>query len=287
VTINEERPQRERSRKINKIIADEENSKQRNLKTKTFKIIPEIKHSTHYAEFNVGQGRNYTYFEDTVISIFESYGYSCKDYPYWLRDGPTFIQSFEVNNLVYLDSRCEYPLLQLMNETSDQVTHAGLVTIASYADAVGISKQYIKDHTNFTSQAHSVGLLVMIYTVRNAKEDPTIITDFGGDIQAEYMYYYNDGVDYIFSEKVDEAIASRQRYIIQQDQDVYSSDSNSWVSWQIATVAMAVILLIILLLLVYFLWHQPQQLLKQPQQPLISSREKNGQNGASRSLEIE
>jgi len=204
---------------------------------KTLQIIPEIKHSTHYAEFNVRQGRNYSYFEDTVISILELYGYPCKDHAYWLRNGPMFIQSFEVDNLMYLDSKCQYPLLQLLDETSDQVTPAGLVTIASYAEAVGISKEYIKAHTNFTLEAHSVGLLVMIYTLRNAKEDPTVITDFGGDVQAEYIYYYTNGVDYIFSEKVDEGIASRQRYVTQQQQSAPAS--NGWMPWQVATVAMA------------------------------------------------
>lgn len=79
-------------------------------------IYPEIKHSTYHAT-TVGFGANY--FEDQLLAkLHAAYGN--------VASAPVFIQSFEVSNLQYLNTRTNIKLVQLID--ADDVKDDGSVS---------------------------------------------------------------------------------------------------------------------------------------------------------------
>jgi len=123
---------------------------------------------------------------------------------------------------------------------SAMVTPAGLAEIKTYADGIGPWKPYIipvkgqldaggnlKDvngdgkanlndassqaPTTLIADAHRAGLFVHAYTFRNEKRRLT--ADAKGDPQAEYLQYYRLGLDGLFSDFADTAIAARSAYL--------------------------------------------------------------------------
>ena len=151
-----------------------------------------------------------------------------------------FLQSFETGNLKALDELVDVPLVQLLGssgsrpydfvESGDQRTYAelatpaGLAEIASYADGVGPSKDYIVPRdatgaslpsTSFVDDAHDAGLLVHPYTFRNensflplelrSSADPAAY----GDAIAEYQQFFELGVDGLFSDNPDTGVEAR------------------------------------------------------------------------------
>ena len=120
------------------------------------------------------------------------------------------------------------------------VTPAGLAEIAKYADGVGPWKPYIvpvkgtfgadgkmvdvnKDGavnyadassstpTSLVADAHKLGLMVHTWTMRN--ENRRLAFDYKGDPQAEYLQFYRLGVDGVFSDFADTAVAARKAYL--------------------------------------------------------------------------
>ncbi len=130
-------------------------------------IYPEIKHSTYHAT-TVGFGANY--FEDQLLAkLHAAYGN--------VASAPVFIQSFEVSNLQYLNTRTNIKLVQLIDADdvkddgsvslvapyhkpydfvvkndsrsfADLLTASGLDFIKTYADAVGPWKPYLVKTVN-------------------------------------------------------------------------------------------------------------------------------------------
>jgi glycerophosphoryl diester phosphodiesterase len=100
--------------------------------------------------------------------------------------------------------------------------------IATYADAVGPWKRHLlgsratrADDTTETSRrlvepsrfvtfAHAAGLAVHPWTFRN--EPMHLAADYDGDPVAEYLQFYRLGVDGVFSDFPDTAIAARDRF---------------------------------------------------------------------------
>jgi len=118
----------------------------------------------------------------------------------------------------------------------DMVTPAGLAEISSYADGIGPWKPYIvpvkgqldgagqlrdmngdgqidlrdastQEPTSLIADAHRLGLFVHAYTFRN--EDRYLAYDYSGDPEAEYRQFFQLGVDGVFSEFPDTAVAAR------------------------------------------------------------------------------
>jgi len=118
----------------------------------------------------------------------------------------------------------------------DMVTPAGLAEIKTYADGIGTWKPYIvpvkgqldeagnlKDingdgkfdlrdaHTenppSLIDDAHQLGLFVHVFTFRN--ESRYLAHGYLGDPHAEYLQFFRLGVDGVFSEFPDTAIAAR------------------------------------------------------------------------------
>jgi glycerophosphoryl diester phosphodiesterase len=129
---------------------------------RTVGIYPEIKHSTFHATV-AGFGANV--FEDKLVAALHgAYGN--------LATAPVFIQSFEVSNLQYLNTRTSIRLVQLVDADdvnadgsmslvapyrqpydfvakgdprlfSDLLTSSGLDFVKTYADAIGPWKPYL------------------------------------------------------------------------------------------------------------------------------------------------
>jgi glycerophosphoryl diester phosphodiesterase len=123
---------------------------------------------------------------------------------------------------------------------SDMVTVAGLTEIKTYADGIGPWKPYIvpvkwdltaagvaidkngdgktdltdavsQTPTSLVADAHRLGLLVHPYTFRSEKRRLTF--DMGGDPANEYLQFFRIGVDGMFSDFPDAAVAARNRYL--------------------------------------------------------------------------
>jgi glycerophosphoryl diester phosphodiesterase len=129
-----------------------------------------------------------------------------------------FVQSFEADSLKRLAAQIEVRLVRLLNAPGD------LEEIATYADAVGPHKSLIVPRdadgrslapTSFVRDAHRAGLLVHPYTFRNENsflplelrsgDDPAAY----GSALAEYRQFFALGVDGVFTDNADTAVAAR------------------------------------------------------------------------------
>ncbi|MDB5861800.1 MAG: glpQ [Ramlibacter sp.] len=118
------------------------------------------------------------------------------------------------------------------------LTPAGLAEIKTYADGIGPWKPQVMswkvtpfkatnaDGTPYTgaladvndvtptsliADAHAAGLFVHTYTFRNEKK--YLAGKYGGDPAAEYMDYFRAGIDGVFSDFVNTAVAARAAYL--------------------------------------------------------------------------
>ena len=134
-----------------------------------------------------------------------------------------FVQSFEAESLRTVRGELAVPLVQLLGAGA-AATPEDLEAIAGYADAVGPSKLHIVPRdaagaslppTPFVEDAHAAQLLVHPYTFRRENaflpaelrrgEDPAA----PGDLAAELRQFFALGVDGVFSDFPDLAVASR------------------------------------------------------------------------------
>jgi len=120
------------------------------------------------------------------------------------------------------------------------LTPAGLAAIKTYADGIGPWKPYLVpvkgtfdasgkmldlngdgavNYADTTSQAatsvvadaHKAGLVVHAYTFRN--EGKRLAFDYKGDPRNEYLQFYRLGVDGLFTDFTDTAVAARATYL--------------------------------------------------------------------------
>ena len=120
------------------------------------------------------------------------------------------------------------------------VTPAGLAEIKTYADGIGPWKRYIVSvkgtvgadgkvvdrngdgkindadadalaPTTLIADAHRAGLFVHAFTFRN--EGRRLAATYGGDPKREYLQYYALGLDGLFTDFTDTALAARAEYL--------------------------------------------------------------------------
>ena len=120
------------------------------------------------------------------------------------------------------------------------VTPAGLAEIKTYADGIGPWKRFIVSvkgtvgadgkvvdrngdgkindadattmaPTTLIADAHRAGLFVHAFTFRN--EDRRLAASYGGDPKQEYLQYYALGLDGLFTDFTDTALAARAEYL--------------------------------------------------------------------------
>jgi glycerophosphoryl diester phosphodiesterase len=115
------------------------------------------------------------------------------------------------------------------------VTDAGLREIKTYADGIGPWKRYIVSSTDaglpgpgeasrkllpegdLVERAHKVGLLVHTWTFRN--EQRRLVSDYQGNPVNEYLQFYRLGIDGVFSDFADTAVAARVLFELERDPD--------------------------------------------------------------------
>jgi glycerophosphoryl diester phosphodiesterase len=113
------------------------------------------------------------------------------------------------------------------------VTDAGLREVKTYADGIGPWKRYIVSSTaaglpgpgeasrkllpagDLVERAHKVGLLVHTWTFRN--EQQRLVSDYQGNPVNEYLQFYRLGIDGVFSDFADTAVASRVLFSLERD----------------------------------------------------------------------
>jgi glycerophosphoryl diester phosphodiesterase len=195
-------------------------------------IYPETKHPTYFDSIGLS-------LEEPLLATLRANGLT----------GPrakVFIQSFETANLKELHAKTRLPLVQLIDATgrpydfvvagdprtyADLVTPAGLAEIATYADGIGPNKDLIvprdsagklQTPTSLVRDAHRAGLVVHPWTFR--RENDFLPLDFRqgnpaspeflrapGDLPAELRLFLRLGVDGVFSDNADVAVATRHR----------------------------------------------------------------------------
>jgi glycerophosphoryl diester phosphodiesterase len=195
-------------------------------------IYPETKHPTYFDSIGLS-------LEEPLLATLRANGL---DRP----RAKVFIQSFEVANLKELNRKTRLPLVQLIDEVgapydfvvagdprtyADLVTPEGLAEIASYADGIGPSKNLIVPRdtagkllapTSLVRDAHRAGLVVHPWTFR--RENNFLPLDFRqgnpaspeflrapGDLPAELRLFFRLGVDGVFSDNSDVAVATRHQ----------------------------------------------------------------------------
>jgi len=188
-------------------------------------IYPETKHPTYFQSIGLA-------LEPPLVRCLTMGGLN--------RPGAkVFVQSFETANLRALNTQLRVPLIQLIAGSvapydltatgdprtyADLITPAGLAEIAQYADGIGPDKNrivprndagFLLEPTTLVDDAHQAGLLVHPYTFRN--ENTFLPADFRsspdpaahGDAAAEYALFFDLGVDGLFSDHPDTAVAAR------------------------------------------------------------------------------
>jgi glycerophosphoryl diester phosphodiesterase len=196
---------------------------------RTIGIVPEVKHSS--------------YFKAEGLAIEPKLVEALRDNGLDKADSPVVVQSFETANLKELNDEIDVPLVALLDSPTvvpgdvqaaggtstfaDLATPEGLKGLAEFADWVGPSKTYIiptdaagewQAPTSFVDDAHAAGLKVVPYTFRNENQflPPSLRSSADpnayGDAFSEYKAFFDLGVDGVFSDNPDTAVAARAEW---------------------------------------------------------------------------
>lgn len=200
---------------------------------RTIGVYPEIKHSAFHAALGLA-------IEDKLLDTLKRAGLDSAA-------SPVIIQSFEQANLKYLRGKTQVRLMQLIDgsdtdpatgavilqppsdkpydwtaagsprSNADLLTAKGLREVAGYADIVAPWKRHLLAFANgqpvrrpnIVADAHAAGLKVHTWTMRNDRLDPF----YNGDAHAEYLDLFGVGVDGVFSDFADTAVAARDAFV--------------------------------------------------------------------------
>jgi glycerophosphoryl diester phosphodiesterase len=188
---------------------------------RTVGVYPETKHPSYFRSLGLP-------LEEALIHALHAAGY--RD-----RQAPVFIQSFEQGNLQALRKLTQLRLIQLIEASgapydattttyADLVTQSGLAQVARYADGVGVHKSLIVPRdaqatllapTRLIQDAHANGLLVHAWTFRAENEFlPANFrvgnsSDQRGDLHEELKLFFGLGLDGVFADHPDVAVATR------------------------------------------------------------------------------
>jgi glycerophosphoryl diester phosphodiesterase len=194
-------------------------------------IYPETKHPTYFDSIGLS-------LEEPLVETLDANGLRGEN-------APVYIQSFEVANLQELNEMTRLPIVQLLDAAgapfdfrtsgdprtyADLATPDGLAFIAGYADGIGANKNLIIPRdgagnlattpTALVANAHTAGLIVHAWTFRSENAflpanlrvgDPAnpIFPALHGDWAAELEAFYATGLDGVFADQPDRAVAVR------------------------------------------------------------------------------
>jgi glycerophosphoryl diester phosphodiesterase len=178
-------------------------------------LYPETKHSVWHRALGLP-------LEEALLAALARAG--------WVeRAAPVILQSFDVANLKALRAQTRVHLVQLIagpdarpydftlagdaRRYRDLLTPGGLASIAAYADGIGVPKELLFNASGAPSplvrEAHAAGLFVHAYTFRD--ESRFVLEAFAGDPRAEYAAAFSLGLDGLFSDFPDSALAARPK----------------------------------------------------------------------------
>jgi glycerophosphoryl diester phosphodiesterase len=195
---------------------------------RTIGVYPETKHPS--------------YFDSIGLSLEEPLVAALRKHDLDDADDAVVLQSFETANLRELDTMVDSPIAQLLDGSGkpwdfrvsgDPRTYADLTKpenvawIATYADGIGANKNLVLPRTGgatttpsaLVSEAHAQGLVVHVWTLR--AENQFMATNFRlgtdpnahGDLAAETRAFLDAGVDGLFSDHPDIAVAARDAWL--------------------------------------------------------------------------
>ncbi|MBP2157742.1 MULTISPECIES: glycerophosphodiester phosphodiesterase family protein [Asticcacaulis] len=196
-------------------------------------IAPEIKLPTLHRMNGLG-------IEEKLVAMLDRAGWN-------KASSPVIIQSFEQGNLKALRKATPVRLLQLVSGSdidaignvvlkapddrpfdwaasgragtyADLLTPEGLKEVGTYADYVASWKRWLMApvgtdmvrRPEIVANAHAAGLKVITWTLRNDRLDAY----YKGDTAREYLDLFGMGVDGVFSDFTDTAVAARNRFAV-------------------------------------------------------------------------
>lgn len=186
-------------------------------------VYPETKHPSYFARLGLA-------LEPALVADLAAAGLNHAN-------APVFVQSFETANLRTLRGMTPVPLVQLIDHGgtpadlvgtpaartyADLCTPGGLTAVARYASAIGPDKNLVIPRdaagalarpTALVADAHAAGLAVHAWTFRDENRYlPLALRSApgpNGDAAAEYAAFVRAGVDGVFSDHPDTAVAAR------------------------------------------------------------------------------
>ena len=195
---------------------------------RTIGVYPETKHPS--------------YFDSIGLSLEEPLVAALREHDLDDADDAVVLQSFETANLQDLNGMVDSPIAQLLDGSGkpwdfrvsgDPRTYADLTKpenvawIATYADGIGANKNLVLPRTGgatttpsaLVDTAHANDLVVHIWTLR--AENQFMATNFRvgtdpnahGDLAAETKAFLDAGVDGLFSDHPDIAVAARDAWV--------------------------------------------------------------------------
>jgi len=168
-------------------------------------VAPETKHPSYFTSLGLD-------LTPPLLASLERVGWTGAD-------APVAVQSFESGNLRELRRLVDVPLVQLTSAATAyarMLTPAGLREVSTYATWLGPEKSQVlpRDAANaigapsrLVADAHAAGLKVVVYTVR---AEPQFLPS-NVDVQGELAALIGAGVDGVFADQPDLAIASVER----------------------------------------------------------------------------
>jgi glycerophosphoryl diester phosphodiesterase len=158
-------------------------------------VYPETKLPSHFAALGLA-------LEEPLIRTLYRNGFAD-------RTDHILIQSFEASSLVTMSGMTDLRLVHLL-----ETPPADLTSISTYAHAVSPDKDLLRADPGMVARAHAAGLAVHVWTFRaeNAFLPPSCRlgdspTD-RGDVICEYEYFLDLGVDGLFTDHPDTAVAA-------------------------------------------------------------------------------
>ncbi len=185
---------------------------------RTIGVYPETKHPTYFQSIKLP-------LEEPLVELLKKF------------KPAVYIQSFELTNLKKIKSMIEAPLIYLIDSpelipydfvaAKDKRTYLDMLTkpenlkeIASVVYGIGPAKRYIiptdvngneLPATALIQTVHSLGLKIHPYTFRN--ESQYLLKEYKNSPEAEYIQFFELGVDGVFTDFPDTAIRARKKYL--------------------------------------------------------------------------
>jgi len=147
-------------------------------------IYPETKHPAHHRSLGLA-------LEPALVAALRRNGLDSAG-------APVFVQSFDPASLQELAGALTVPLVQLLGSGPVDVE-----AIARYAQAIGPAKRLVT--AELVAAAHAAGLEVHPYTFRRERR---FLPDDAPDLAAELRRYHEMGVDGVFTDNPDLAVAA-------------------------------------------------------------------------------